>query len=54
MLGGAKLGMNIRIATPPGYEPNAGVMETTKKLAAENVEPTIPWLYNYKLDFRFR
>ena len=36
MLGGAKLGMNIRIATPPGYEPNAGVMETTKKLAAEN------------------
>lgn len=36
MLGGAKLGMNIRIATPDGYEANAGVLETTKKLAAEN------------------
>jgi len=36
MLGGAKLGMNVRIATPPGYEPNAGVLETTKALAAEN------------------
>lgn len=36
MLGGAKLGMNVRIATPPGYEPDAGVLETTKALAAEN------------------
>lgn len=36
MLGGAKLGMNVRIATPDGYEANAGVLETTKKLAAEN------------------
>ena len=36
MLGGAKLGMNIRIATPEGYEANAGVLEKTKKLAAEN------------------
>jgi hypothetical protein len=25
-----------------------------EKLAAENVEPTVPWLYNYRLDFRFR
>lgn len=25
-----------------------------EKLATENVEPTIPWLYNYQLDFRFR
>jgi hypothetical protein len=24
------------------------------KLAAENINPAIPWLYNYKLDFRFR
>ena len=36
MLGGAKLGMNVRIATPPGYEANAGVLEKTKALAAEN------------------
>ena len=25
-----------------------------QKLAEANVEPTIPWLYNYQLDFRFR
>jgi Transposase DDE domain len=25
-----------------------------QKLAAENVDPHIPWLYNFKLDFRFR
>ena len=25
-----------------------------EKLEAEGVRPEIPWLYNYKLDFRFR
>jgi Transposase DDE domain len=25
-----------------------------QKLHAENVDPRVPWLYNYKLDFRFR
>lgn len=25
-----------------------------KKLAAQNIDPRIPWLYNFKLDFRFR
>ena len=25
-----------------------------EKLAAENVSPDVPWLYNYALDFRFR
>lgn len=25
-----------------------------QKLRAENVNPALPWLYNYKLDFRFR
>ena len=39
--------------------PNAERLRThyealPKKLAAENVNPEIPWLYNYKLDFRFR
>jgi ornithine carbamoyltransferase len=33
MLGSAILGMNVQIATPPGYEANAQVMEKTKKLA---------------------
>jgi ornithine carbamoyltransferase len=36
MIGGAKLGMNVRVATPVGYEANAGVLETTQKLATEN------------------
>ena len=25
-----------------------------RKLAAENISPQVPWLYNYQLDFRFR
>ena len=25
-----------------------------EKLAEANIEPTVPWLYNYRLDFRFR
>lgn len=25
-----------------------------KKLATEGIQPTIPWLYDYKLDFRFK
>ena len=25
-----------------------------QKLQAENLNPRIPWLYHYKLDFRFR
>lgn len=34
MFGSAILGMNLQIATPPGYEPDAGVMATTKQLAS--------------------
>jgi hypothetical protein len=29
-------------------------MDLPKKLAAENIDPRVPWLYNYKLDFCFR
>ncbi len=36
MLGSAKLGMNVRIATPKGYEADAGVLETTRTLGADN------------------
>ena len=25
-----------------------------EKLAAENVPPQIPWLYNFEFDFRFK
>uniref|UniRef100_A0A7S2V0S5 ornithine carbamoyltransferase n=1 Tax=Fibrocapsa japonica TaxID=94617 RepID=A0A7S2V0S5_9STRA len=32
MLGAAKLGMNVNIACPTGYEPDAGVLEATKEL----------------------
>ena len=30
------MGMNVNIATPTGYEPDANIMATTQKLAAEN------------------
>lgn len=36
MYGATKLGMNLRIATPVGYEPDASVMEITKGLVEEN------------------
>ncbi len=36
MMGCAKLGMNVRIATPTGYECNADILEKTKALAKEN------------------
>mmetsp|Transcript_29474 Transcript_29474/g.80996 ORF Transcript_29474/g.80996 Transcript_29474/m.80996 type:complete len:366 (-) Transcript_29474:151-1248(-) len=36
MLGCALLGMNVNIATPTGYEPNATILAKTKELAAAN------------------
>jgi ornithine carbamoyltransferase len=36
MLGSVKLGMNVKIATPAGYEPNADILAKTIELAAEN------------------
>lgn len=36
MLGSVKVGMNVHIATPTGYEPNSEILATTKRLAAEN------------------
>lgn len=36
MLGSVKMGMNVNIATPKGYEPNADIMAKTMELAAEN------------------
>ena len=36
MLGSAKLGMNVRIATPEGYECNSDILEKTRQLAKEN------------------
>ena len=36
MLGSATLGMNVQIATPVGYEPNARILETTQALAKAN------------------
>ena len=39
--------------------PNADRMKThyenlPDRLATEGIQPTIPWLYDYKLDFRFK
>jgi ornithine carbamoyltransferase len=36
MLGSVKMGMNIHIATPKGYEPDAGILAKTQQLAKEN------------------
>ncbi len=36
MLGCAKLGVNVRIATPKGYECNPSIMQKTQELAVEN------------------
>jgi len=36
MLGSVKMGMNMQIATPKGYEPNAEILAKTKQLAEEN------------------
>jgi len=36
MYGATKMGMNLRIATPPGYEPDANVMAVTEGLVKEN------------------
>jgi ornithine carbamoyltransferase len=35
MFGGAKTGMDVRIATPPGYEPYPQVIERSVEIAAE-------------------
>jgi ornithine carbamoyltransferase len=36
MFGGAKLGMDVRIATPPGHEPFPQVVERCKEIAASS------------------
>lgn len=36
MLGAAKMGMNVRLATPTGYEPDERILAITKSLASEN------------------
>jgi ornithine carbamoyltransferase len=35
MLTGARLGMDVMVATPAGYEPNAEILRTAQELAAE-------------------
>jgi len=34
MITGAKLGVSVRVATPPGYEPKPGIVDEAKALAA--------------------
>ncbi|MEC4991466.1 MAG: ornithine carbamoyltransferase [Oscillatoria sp. PMC 1068.18] len=38
LLGCVQMGMNVRIATPPGYEPDATVVEEAKKIAVDNAQ----------------
>ncbi|WP_438435461.1 ornithine carbamoyltransferase [Gorillibacterium sp. sgz500922] len=35
MIGGAKLGLHVAVASPEGYQPDAGVQEQTRRIAAE-------------------
>ena len=51
-------GVISRRCTPAGF-PNAAQLRDhyehlPARLAQQNINPEIPWLYNYKLDFRFR
>jgi hypothetical protein len=39
---------------PPAEVLRCHYQDLPEKLRAENLKPEIPWLYNYKLDFRFR
>jgi ornithine carbamoyltransferase len=41
MLGCALVGMNVRIATPTGYEPNAAVIQTARSIADGKTEVTL-------------
>jgi ornithine carbamoyltransferase len=41
LLGGALVGMNVRIATPQQYQPDATVVEQAKKIAGDRSEVTI-------------
>jgi len=36
MILGAKLGLSVRVATPPGYEPKPGLLEIARATAAQN------------------
>jgi len=36
MLGAAKMGMHVRVATPEGYRPDAGITALTQQLCADN------------------
>ena len=41
MLGCALVGMNVKIATPSGYEPNAAIIETARAIAGKKTEVII-------------
>ena len=41
MLGCALVGMNVKIATPSGYEPNAAIIETARAIAGKKTQVII-------------
>ena len=41
LLGGVLMGMNVRIATPPGYEPNAEIVKQAQALAKKSEQVMI-------------
>ena len=36
LLGGAKVGLNVRVATPPGYEPRSDVVDRAREFAKQS------------------
>jgi len=49
----------VELGKDPGYyfrafDPNSPYEDLPAKLKKENVKPEVLWLFNYKLDFRFR
>ncbi len=41
MIGCALSGMNVRVASPVGFEPNAGILEQAKAIAGDRTEVTL-------------
>ena len=39
---------------PPVEQLRTHYEDLPQKLRADNINPDIPWLYGYQLDFRFR
>ena len=51
---GAKTHWNFRYNAPLARELRPHYENLPAQLEAEGIKPEVPWLYNFKLDFRFK